>query len=709
MPTLPGYNDLTPAPRASQQVIGIEKNPVSDALIQAGSVLGQMEEERKKRQDVAASAKAMTSINDFFRKSTVEKGGFLTLEGEQAIGSTKKAEELFKSKGNEFIAGLPSKSAQFAVQQEYQNQTQTYLNRIAGNEDTNSKKSALVELQSRAESLSNEALTFNKDYASFSENLLKIQDSVFTANKLQGLDDNTAAFESSKAVSKTALLSVKKEISTGSPYYLETYDTVKQFMTEQDIMDAELMIGRYEKAQKKLVEKKDQEEVKSLKQRHKDLQSFLYGGNDPALTETIPYDEMLSVLKSKADADKMYNEQSEALILSSDIDTMYTGSPSQVNQVIDLYKTRIEDPDQNDLKTKSLSKLITARNTAYKMQSDDPVTYVNRYVKSVKEAKDRYQQDQSDQSFKDYLNASVSAQQSIGSPKIGVLEKQEIQEISSLFKNQNMGGAQITNALKEKAFVYGEKWPLAVKQLIDEGGIGPEASIVSSMNLVTQYLPASNLMQASLQKKEIQAIIGDQKARLITNSVNSKLTKYSMAVNNSGIPNGAKHYNNMLTSISTLAQYYVSQGSDQDQAVTKAKFEILDSNYNIIGRVNPTIVPKIYDEKLIESGFEKIRSTLDGKKFQVPQSLYLSGVPGKLGEKIRQEEYINRIKESGFFVVSSDESGAYLATQTDGPVIGEDGKRLFFSFEEIQKLGVDDFIPDSQRMKEVSSIPFQGM
>ena len=457
---------------------------------------------------------------------------------------------------------------------------------------------------------------------------------------------------------------------------------------EMSAADLDTLLNQVQAKKSSLLAKEKSDGVvlkKLFEDAHKNRVSYYVQGNDTAEVPPVPIEEYVAVL-GEEDGYLKFRDQMHARSLSPELQVVKNGTEQDIQAVLAEAERRTANVEDNVSETKKYAALVKAYTSRRQQLSTDPVSYVLKNNDELVALKDQAEQTNDPQAQQEYVAKMVAAQRALNAPKVKLLQPAEVVALSSKFSTQDKGGKEVVAALQQESARWGDNWRYVVDQLRGEK-FGAELSVVASMDLATQQGAAEDLMQASKLKAETKKLIGNMDSEAIASAAQNSLQDYRSVTIDSGIPNGAKGFNDMVDSVATLAQYYVTQGVPSKDAVTKARTKILDERYDFVGTGIQTAVPREYNGSYVERGMLAVRQSLSKYTFQVPSSAMLDAVPGPEGDKTRQEEYVRQLEQDAFFIAAKDDQGVYLAVQGGGVVRDSTGTPIYISFTELQGMG----------------------
>ena len=241
MPTIPGYRDLAPAPRAGQQVIGIEASPVGGAIANAGEVMMQMAEEKKRRDDVTATTEALNQADAETRKLFIEDGGYLTREGKNAEGIVPKAAQSREQLKQALYKNLPSSQAQEAFVAKFDSETSSLLDATARRANEQGKKTMNQALEARVEISNNKAVTENHDSEMVMTAINDANEAIDAFGIANGLPDEKIQQMKAENISKIYASTAEYKFKSKSPDAGEYLNNNKNMLSSESLHKLSLM------------------------------------------------------------------------------------------------------------------------------------------------------------------------------------------------------------------------------------------------------------------------------------------------------------------------------------------------------------------------------------------------------------------------------------------------------------------------------------
>lgn len=316
-------------------------------------------------------------------------------------------------------------------------------------------------------------------------------------------------------------------------------------------------------------------------------------------------------------------------------------------------------------------------------RAEDPSAYVQRndvdlstrrqemeqaYVSSP----DPVQRDAAAKTLQRYDNELLFAQADLGVTNPRLLSNQERKLIALEYERKQDPQAK-SDYIDQLSTRYGNNWHRVTREL--GKSLPPEAAMAVTMSRPEQSQARVRLLTAAeVGVGTLKSTIGDRDANAVDNEVRMSMQDFNNTVTGFGAATVTSRYQK---TVSTLAYEYVRRGDSVQDAVTRATNEVVNDVYEYDGR---TRIPKHLDTDRISSVLAQTKDNLE-KLYTVesPPSLLAPGLD-------TTEEYIDSIKDNGYWATNADDTGVFLRDEHGANVFNADGTPVFLSFEETKDM-----------------------
>jgi hypothetical protein len=337
--------------------------------------------------------------------------------------------------------------------------------------------------------------------------------------------------------------------------------------------------------------------------------------------------------------------------------------------------------------------LIRAIDEVRKERNADPAGYVLRNSTSVKQAADQLTTsqngtiEQQQAAARNYVNASTAEQQRLGIMSPRLLTDSQAMAIGNQFRQQQEGGNNSAQLMKQMANVWGNAWPQVFGEIYKD--LPPVAQVVGSLGPSVDSATSALIIQTANMKEN------DLKAGLVTTDVKtiSEKTQEAFAPLQKTMTlqvGGTTQFALLYNAAEKLAYVYAKEGASPSDAATRAYNNTIGRAYSIEGYMR---VPKQYDIKDVMTGADRKFSELPKMQFKLPL-----GIPKGMNLKDAQAQYADGLKSAGVWVTAGDESGIILYDSiARTPVQTADGRDVKYTWAQLlqqPKTGVSTFKPE---------------
>ncbi|MDG2688745.1 hypothetical protein [Vibrio parahaemolyticus] len=409
--------------------------------------------------------------------------------------------------------------------------------------------------------------------------------------------------------------------------------------------------------------------------------AYLQDGNEPQLGKYSK--EQLVSVYGKDQGEKVYDEISDYEKFAESYQTIQFASPDEVKDLLGSEKpTGPEDYTREERQYSSILKAISARNKAI---ASDPAKFVMKndlVSNSFKSALDSGD-------FSTYAQTTIAEQERLGVPPgmTRILDKDSAKNIVMKYNQGGEGAASLIENLKTQ---YGQYFPQVMKDLYKE----KLPANVSTVAVLGDSPAATYLSEADrIGFKTLKENIGNDNYKEVQTNVNGLLDgDYLDSV--IGLANQSTIKKQITTSVETLAMYYMDNGlaDGSSDAADKAFKEIISDRYQFrqsgdtfgLGG-NTYRVPNEINGK--QPNVDVIDGALDGILDLVPKmSLMAPADPRIQNDEMREKVYKRRLHPR--WLTRGDDAGVELVDQNNVPVLTVDGRKIFYSWDDLENVDV---------------------
>jgi len=303
--------------------------------------------------------------------------------------------------------------------------------------------------------------------------------------------------------------------------------------------------------------------------------------------------------------------------------------------------------------------VITQRMEAMKK---DPATYVasapvmQQAAQAVHAAQQSGDPAQMAQAQQAYAAQSMAMQHYLApnqTPRI--LTNDQVQVLSQKISSADPAKEDIGQTMDGIARQYGQQWPKAFGELVQNGKLPPDYQVLANMDTADQTMARADFQRAvqAGTMPQLQEAAGQAASNILPKGgddpVEDQLAAFrATTVNSSG---GDTLYRTVHDATKRLALYYIAHGQDSSTALTNAVDGIINSKYDISGSMR---VPK---------GMLPAARTATASVLSSLRPSDLAPIPGTapgLTDQDRRDFGISAARSGGQWVPNNDESGLVL-------------------------------------------------
>ena len=303
--------------------------------------------------------------------------------------------------------------------------------------------------------------------------------------------------------------------------------------------------------------------------------------------------------------------------------------------------------------------VITQRMEAMKK---DPATYVasvpvmQQAAQAVQAAQQSGDPAQMVQAQQAYATQSMAMQRYLApnqTPRI--LTNDQVQALSQKISSADPAKEDIGQTMDGIARQYGQQWPKAFGELVQNGKLPPDYQVLANMDTADQTMARADFQRAVQAGTipQLQEAAGQAASNILPKGgddpVEDQLAAFrATTVNSSG---GDTLYRTVHEATKRLALYYIAHGQDSSTALTNAVDGIINSKYDISGSMR---VPK----GMLPAARMATASVLSSLR---PSDLApIPGTAPGLTDQDRRDFGISAARAGGQWVPNNDESGLVL-------------------------------------------------
>lgn len=292
----------------------------------------------------------------------------------------------------------------------------------------------------------------------------------------------------------------------------------------------------------------------------------------------------------------------------------------------------------------------------------DPATYVasapvmQQAAQAVHAAQQSGDPAQMAQAQQAYAAQSMAMQRYLApnqTPRI--LTNDQVQALSQKISSADPAKEDIGQTMDGIARQYGQQWPKAFGELVQNGKLPPDYQVLANMDTADQTMARADFQRA-LQAgtmPQLQEAAGQAASNILPKGgddpVEDQLAAFrATTVNSSG---GDALYRTVHDATKRLALYYIAHGQDSGTALTNAVDGVINSKYDISGSMR---VPK---------GMLPAARTATASVLSSLRPSDLAPIPGTapgLTDQDRKDFGISAARSGGQWVPNNDESGLVL-------------------------------------------------
>ncbi|MFT9376079.1 transglycosylase SLT domain-containing protein [Komagataeibacter saccharivorans] len=303
--------------------------------------------------------------------------------------------------------------------------------------------------------------------------------------------------------------------------------------------------------------------------------------------------------------------------------------------------------------------VITQRMEAMKK---DPATYVasapvmQQAAQAVQAAQQSGDPAQMAQAQQAYAAQSMAMQRYLApnqTPRI--LTNDQVQALSQKISSADPAKEDIGQTMDGIARQYGQQWPKAFGELVQNGKLPPDYQVLANMDTADQTMARADFQRAlqagtiPQSQEAAEQAAGNILPKGGDDPVEDQLAAFrATTVNSSG---GDTLYRTVHDATKRLALYYIAHGQDSSTALTNAVDGIINSKYDISGSMR---VPK----GMLPAARMATASVLSSLR---PSDLApIPGTAPGLTDQDRRDFGISAARAGGQWVPNNDESGLVL-------------------------------------------------
>ncbi|EKC5520907.1 hypothetical protein OP256_001271 [Vibrio parahaemolyticus] len=514
------------------------------------------------------------------------------------------------------------------------------------------------------------------DYALVDETVREASLRQIAYDKANGLPDeaiknNTLAYTTAaRATALDQLISVEKFNDAKS--YLDKY--------EQQIDPA--VRAKYSSKINTAIKSRNVASKKEYSESVRDYVAYLADGNEPQPGK-YSKDQLVSVY-GQDQGEKVFDQISDYENFASDYQKIQFASPDEVKELLGETKpTGPEDYTREAKQFSSISRALNARNTAI---ASDPAKFVmkNDIVSNAfKNALDSGD-------FSVYARTTLAEQERIGVPS-GMTRILDKDAAKSVVMNYNKGGESAADLIDNLRTQYGQYFPQVMKDLYKEKLPANAATVA----ILGDAPAATYLSEADrIGFKTLKENIGSDGYKEVQTGVSGLIDgDYSDSI--TGLANQSTIKKQITTSVETLSMYYLDNGlaDSASDAADKAFKEIISDRYQFrqsgdtfgLGG-NTYRVPNEINGK--QPNVDEIDEKLDGILEIVPKMSLMSPADPRIeNDEVREKVYKRRLHPR--WLTRGDDAGVELVDQNNVPVLTADGRKIFYSWDDLENIDVD--------------------
>lgn len=303
--------------------------------------------------------------------------------------------------------------------------------------------------------------------------------------------------------------------------------------------------------------------------------------------------------------------------------------------------------------------VITQRMEAMKK---DPATYVasapvmQQAAQAVQAAQQSGDPAQMAQAQQAYATQSMAMQRYLApSQTPRILTNDQVQALCQKISSADPAKEDIGQTMDGIARQYGQQWPKAFGELVQNGKLPPDYQVLANMDTADQTMARADFQRAvqAGTMPQLQEAAGQAASNILPKGgddpVEDQLAAFrATTINSSG---GDALYRTVHDATKRLALYYIAHGQDSSTALTNAVDGIINSKYDISGSMR---VPK---------GMLPAARTATASVLSSLRPSDLAPIPGtapSLTDQDRRDFGISAARAGGQWVPNNDESGLVL-------------------------------------------------
>jgi len=276
------------------------------------------------------------------------------------------------------------------------------------------------------------------------------------------------------------------------------------------------------------------------------------------------------------------------------------------------------------------------------------------------------------------IQRSVQEDLGVGSNSVAFLPKQMVDSISKQLNDFSQGGEQAAIQLESIKSSFGSEWNAVQKQLIQSGNMPGSFSVVSGMEFGPEQI---NVMEAtSVNQNEYKEVIGEDAFKTIQTDVREELADFQDTLR--GQPGGDRAFKDHKLAIESTAMKYVADFSmDPDDAIARAKDDILDKRFSFVDTYR---VPQDFNPDDISSGVDSTVDSIKAGNFDliVPFSSAIAN------EEDRRSVYLSKIQPTP--ITEPGGTGIMFVDQNNNAILQADNTPVIKTWLELERDALDN-------------------
>ncbi|ENC6709935.1 hypothetical protein ABKY54_004545 [Vibrio harveyi] len=416
----------------------------------------------------------------------------------------------------------------------------------------------------------------------------------------------------------------------------------------------------------------------------KDYLAYLSDGNEPQ-PGRYTKEQLVSVL-GKDKGQEAYEQVKDYEDYATKRGEIKDLSYTELTDLLTKEKpTEVKGYRQEATQFTALQRAAAART---KELAQDPAKYV---ITNSPMIQSEHKKAKDSGNYENYASAMVSEQTRLGVPPqfTKVLDTQSAKNMVLKYNEGGESAAQFVEGLKNS---YGKYFPQVMKELSQQKL--PENAI--TVAVLGSSPAATYLSQADkVGFKTLKENIGNDDYKSVSSSVNDNLSS-EFTDTLIGLGNNTTIKNQIQKSAETLAMYYLDNGmaDSASDAANKATKQIIDDRYEFrfSGSTmgfggNAYRVPVEVNGEKVDT--DKVDKSLDALIDVLPKMSLMSPADSRIkSDELREKLYKRRLQPR--WLTRGDDAGVELVDQNNVPVLTADGKKLFYSWGDLEDLNIDE-------------------